>query len=309
MVKRLIDNNKKIKVSAVVVTYNRLPLLKECIAALLQQPDLSHIIVVDNNSTKDTQDYLSNLGNEIEYLRLEKNIGGAGGFYTGVKYFAEHTLDDYVWVMDDDTIPEADALHKLLVAAIELPDAGFFASNPKWIDGSPAIMNVPVVAHPMWTEKMDRKHAFVAINRASFVSIMINRLAILKVGLPLKQFFIWGDDTEYTERIKREFSAYFVPNSIVIHKMKKNQDVDILRDSPDRVGRYYYAYRNRLYNARQRSRKEVIRYWVQFIITFSKVLFKPNKGRLKKLCVMLQGMWSGLWFRPKVEFVQKSDTY
>ncbi|MFD1316960.1 glycosyltransferase family 2 protein [Loigolactobacillus zhaoyuanensis] len=292
-------------VSAVVVTYNRLELLKECLQALfVQSYSLQHIIVIDNHSDQATQDYLTQLGTKIDYVRLDENIGGAGGFYTGVKKFAEATTDDFVWLMDDDTIPESDALANLMHADAIVPQAGFLASNPKWIDGSPAIMNVPVVAHPMWTEQLNRENHLVAISRASFVSVLVARTAVLQVGLPIQQFFIWGDDTEYTERIRRDFSGYFVPESIVIHKMKQNQDVDIIQDSPDRIKRYFYAYRNRLYNARQRSHKEVLRYWFQFITTFNKLLFRGGTGRFKKIGVLCHGAMAGLTFRPQVEFAE-----
>ena len=54
-------------VSAIVVTYNRLDMLKEVIEALKSGtlvPD--HIIVVDNNSRQDTVDFLTGLGEQIE---------------------------------------------------------------------------------------------------------------------------------------------------------------------------------------------------------------------------------------------------
>ena len=93
-------------VSAVVVTYNRLPMLKEVIAALqASETPVDNIIVVDNKSNADTQEYLTSLGDQIRYVRLEENIGGAGGFNKGIRYFMEETVDDYVWLMDDDTVP------------------------------------------------------------------------------------------------------------------------------------------------------------------------------------------------------------
>ena len=99
------------KVSAVIVTYNRLPMLKEAIAALRAvEPKLSHIIVVDNNSENDTKEFLESLGSSIEYVRLRENIGGAGGFNAGIRYFYEQTTDDFVWVMDDDTMVHPDTL-------------------------------------------------------------------------------------------------------------------------------------------------------------------------------------------------------
>ena len=97
--------------SAVVVTYNRLQMLKEVIAALqASETKVDHIIIVDNHSDNDTKNYLESLGDAIEYLRLEDNLGGAGGFNRGVRYFMEKTDDDFVWLMDDDTVPYPETL-------------------------------------------------------------------------------------------------------------------------------------------------------------------------------------------------------
>ncbi|ANK59142.1 hypothetical protein AYR54_01975 [Loigolactobacillus backii] len=292
-----------VSVSAVVVTYNRLDLLKECLAALLGQSySLAHLIVIDNHSDAPTQTYLKQLGAKIDYVRLKENIGGAGGFYSGIKYFAEKTNDDFVWLMDDDTIPDKNALNALVAAYKAKPATGFLASNPKWVDGTPAIMNVPVVAHPLWTSALNADSHLIEISRASFVSVMTSRAVVLKLGLPIRQFFIWGDDTEYTERITQQYKAYLVPDSLVTHKMKLNRGVNILEDDSARAGRYFYAYRNRLYNSRRRSRKEVIHYYIQFTSTTLHLLFGHSKHRWHKLRVIFSGMLAGITFRPKIEF-------
>ena len=51
-----------IKVDAVIVTYNRLKLLKECISAVLNQTkSINNIIVVNNSSSDGTPEYLKEL--------------------------------------------------------------------------------------------------------------------------------------------------------------------------------------------------------------------------------------------------------
>ena len=46
------------KVDCIVVTYNRLSLLKECLVALLDQEySLNKIYVINNNSTDETKEY------------------------------------------------------------------------------------------------------------------------------------------------------------------------------------------------------------------------------------------------------------
>ena len=104
------------KIIAIVVTYNRLSLLKESINALLNQTHpLNKIVIVDNHSTDGTSDYLANLAKEnsiFQIVTMEQNVGGSGGFSEGVKQ-AAYAHADWMWLMDDDTIPQEDALDGL----------------------------------------------------------------------------------------------------------------------------------------------------------------------------------------------------
>ena len=85
-------------------------------------------------------------------------------------------------------------------------------------------MNVPDIdmsstenGYADWYRKLS--NGLIKIEAATFVSLLINGEAIKKCGLPCKDFFIWGDDTEYTTRITRNFGpAYMVGKSVAIHK-------------------------------------------------------------------------------------------
>lgn len=74
-------------------------------------------------------------------------------------------------------------------------------------------------------------------------------LAIHQACFPITQFFIWGDDVEFTQRmVKAGFSNYFVSDSIVLHKMKANIGTNIIDEThKSRIKRYYYANINALH--------------------------------------------------------------
>src|SRR6218665_3123179 len=81
------------KIWAIVVTYNRKELLRECVTALLRSR-VDQILVVDNASSDQTGS-LFEQGAEffdprVTYMRLRKNEGGAGGFYWGTRYAFEN---------------------------------------------------------------------------------------------------------------------------------------------------------------------------------------------------------------------------
>ena len=75
------------KIYVVIVTYNRLNLLIQCIAAVRDQTLAPHgIVIVDNASTDGTAEAIKGLAREdkrLTHLRLEENGGGAGGFGFG----------------------------------------------------------------------------------------------------------------------------------------------------------------------------------------------------------------------------------
>ena len=103
-------------VCAVVLTFNRKALLLECLRALLGQTrPVDRVIVVDNASSDGTTKLLRAEGllERVEYVRLERNLGGAGGFHRGMEE-ARRGDWDWIWVMDDDAEPRPDALERLL---------------------------------------------------------------------------------------------------------------------------------------------------------------------------------------------------
>ena len=70
-----------LRISAVVVTYNRLELLQRLVKALTDVPELGEVLIVDNASTDGTGEWLASLDVErVQTRTLEHNIGGAGGF-------------------------------------------------------------------------------------------------------------------------------------------------------------------------------------------------------------------------------------
>ena len=207
------------RVGIVVVTYNRLALLKEAIDSLRNQTYLNRdIVVVNNGSTDGTLEWLNSQKDLI--VITQQNLGGAGGFFTGMKYVAEHDYD-YCWIMDDDVVCHSDALQELVSAYNKKPNIGFVCSKVIGINGCP--MNTPTVDdRPTSNGDADFTdliaESMIKVKTATFVSVLCSVKTIKEVGLPYKEFFIWGDDTEYTNRISLNHECYMACRSVVVHK-------------------------------------------------------------------------------------------
>ena len=192
------------KVNCVIVTYNRLALLKECLAAIEKQTYPIHkVIVIDNCSTDGTEEYLKAYAvrPQFQIIRTEQNIGGGGGgFSLGVKTSVLGG-GDYTWMMDDDTIPSPKALEALMQTATQSNDIGFVCSKVLWTDNTLHPRNIP--GGLKRTPSKTTVSRPTAAEVCTFVSVLVSSRAVYKVGLPIKEFFIWFDDIEYTLRITR----------------------------------------------------------------------------------------------------------
>lgn len=211
-------------VCAVVVTYNRKGLLVEAIEALLAQTrPLERIFVVDNASTDGTEEHLRERGlldePRIEYTRLPENLGGAGGFARAFE-IARDSDADWMWAIDDDAAPRPDALERLL-ASPPAADTSVACVSPRVVFPSGQVQEVMRAdfrrrLRPLPAARY-RDGEYPAIDVASFVGPLYRMSAVRAVDPPRAEFFVWGDDVEYSMRLRRRGTIRLVPESVVVH--------------------------------------------------------------------------------------------
>jgi GT2 family glycosyltransferase len=292
------------RIGIVVVTYNRLPLLKQVVESLRNQTCTDgQIIVVNNGSTDDTLNWLQRQDDIITIT--QENLGGAGGFHRGMKYVAENGYE-YCWVMDDDVICNPAALEELMMAYDVKANIGFVCSKVVGVDGCP--MNTPKVdcraadnGYSNYYELSD--HNMIKVVMATFVSVLIHTSVICEVGLPYKEYFIWGDDFEYTERISSKYDCYVACNSIVVHKRRVQERLSFDKEKdPSRLINYFYAFRNTFH----RYAKDASR--IRFFLRYNKLAFRCIsmllKGHPQKAKIIAKALWAILTFSPAIEYPQ-----
>lgn len=240
------------KIAAVIVTYNRLHLLKEVLEAFDNQtrvPD--YMIVVNNASTDGTADFLMDWskveisGQTKIVVTLDENIGGSGGFYIGTKKAL--SLDaDWVWVSDDDAIPNRDVFEKAenYILKLKNPDNVSAICTQVQVGGVIDITHRKKIRKSFFrmyqvsiSLKEYSKNRFV-LDSISYVGTIINVYALKKVGLIDKDYFIWQDDLEHSIRLNSVGIMYCYPAMVVNHcTMDNNNELN---------WKTYYGYRNDL---------------------------------------------------------------
>ncbi|WP_462380545.1 glycosyltransferase family 2 protein [Pseudomonas sp. Marseille-QA0892] len=296
------------KIYAVVLTYNRKELLERCLKAVYAQTHkCDGVIVVDNASTDGTEQMLAEAAFPgLKFYVLSKNIGAAGGFNAGFR-LAYQAGADYVWMMDDDVIPDPDALEQLMNAETMLKrkevDHSFVLSTAFTEEGE--VTNAPAcdarlnkVGYERWPALVE--HGLVPVARATFVSILVPRASLTEYGVPMAGMFIWGEDSEYTMRISRKSPGFLVGASKVQHLRQKSGTLSILtEENPARIRYHRYHVRNQIYVLRKYGRKAKV---CTFIWGKLKLFGRlALRGQFGKASVVMHGLVSSIGFNPAID--------
>ncbi|RYE31848.1 MAG: glycosyltransferase [Sphingobacteriaceae bacterium] len=300
------------KFTAVIVTYNRLEFLKACLKSVQEQsrkPD--EILVINNGSTDGTAQWLSTQ-NITVYTK--ENNGGAGGFSYGIKTAYQQGAD-WIWLMDDDVIPENNALEQLVKALDFLGNqqdkVGFLASKVLWSDNSVHEMNKTyVLEDPKKLEKLllPAQHALPLVQFATFVSMLLSAKAVAKVGLPIKEYFIWCDDVEYSKRIVASgLAGLFVDDSVVIHKSPSNNPSNVFYDPKSSIWKFNHGFRNEMHT--KRLHEGNFSFWTtwahrMFLLPL-RIAITRKADRWPFIKMVWQTTWKSTFFRPVIEKVDQ----
>ena len=254
-------------VIAVVVTYNRLDLLKRNIQCLRENEPISTIIVVNNGSTDGTPQWLDSQ-TDLHVIHQE-NVGGSGGFYTGID--AAYRLNaDWIWCMDDDVFPRPDCL-KLLLAVATDPTIGILAPR--------RLMDCQIFCHDfkgynltnpfvsMYKQRLHNEevNSPVDIAGTAFEGPLIRREVVERIGLPNKDLFIFCDDTDYCIRtLHAGFRIRYVPAALMDKQKFFSNDNWAQRNQKKKWKRFYQV-RNSAYLNHHYGKNWSVRYLRSFI--------------------------------------------
>ncbi|MDC7859343.1 glycosyltransferase [Pantoea ananatis] len=237
------------KLTALIVTFNRLEKLKITLEATLKLP-FQNIIIVDNASTDNTSLWLAELKEpRIHIITSSDNSGGAGGFHLGAQFISQHVHTDWVVFYDDDAYPEESFIDKFSLLKPDNKNA--YCAKVLDLNGAVCRMNIPWVK----ITKTFRDNIYYFFNKKSFIADVQKNCQCLTfsfVGCVIsagilkdtydsinKELFIYYDDVFYSHLLVTQgVKIIYCPELIFRH------DVKATSNGTPEPWKVYYLVRN-----------------------------------------------------------------
>lgn len=297
-------------ICAVTVTYgNRFRLLSRVIDALVREK-VTKIVIVDNASDEESRKQLSDKVDSLKHLlivkRLFENTGSAAGFRTGIETANALYETEFIWLLDDDNVPEEGALKELVelwnkYEILDKENRLCLLSNRK---SRPEYKIMASYDTCSMDEVLGRRNSFLGFNIlngfyprrgivkfnsgirennifmqkqyghlpvAPYGGMFFHKRLLEIIGLPDERFYLYCDDYEFSHRIIRNNGEIiFVPQSKIIDIDDYSSDEPSIQDNE--WDRLYYSTRNLIYLQKEFSDSKLLfRINAILFISFQKI--------------------------------------
>jgi GT2 family glycosyltransferase len=213
----------------VVLNWNGWPETQSCVARLLESERKAFVIVVDNGSRSHPYEEAVAALPGVTLLKTGKNLGYAGGNNHGIRV-ALGKGAEYVWVLNNDTAPEPDALHELARCAEADPRLGVLTSSVRTPSGELERGNAFQVADAReWSFDLGSPGEVICEGCSNAAgghpadivrgpSLFFRSSALAEVGLFDERYFHYFEEMDLVERLRRKgWRAGFACRSRVEH--------------------------------------------------------------------------------------------
>ena len=238
------------KIGIVICNYNKQDYIVNCVNSVMRSSISDFdIYVVDNASTDHSVKVLQEeFGEQITLLVNTENLGGSGGFNTGLREVLQRDYE-YIMLMDNDIIVDEHAVEELLLFLQTHDDVGmvgskvYYMDEPEKIWGYGGNIDFTNYCQKDCFKNMKDGSEIPEINYCDYVpacSLMVRTEAVRRVGIMPEDNFIYWDDMEWGYRfVKNGYKVAAYGRSIIWHKAGGRNATNTFI--------HYYMQRNRIH--------------------------------------------------------------
>lgn len=236
------------QIGIVICNYNKKNDALACIRSILESKFQDYdIYVVDNASTDGSAEAIRNAyGEQVTLLVNQENLGGSGGFNTGLRAAFQKGYP-YLMCVDNDALLDENAVGNLLAFLQEQPETGIAAAKIYHREAPDYVQQ--------FGQKIDFENfctdvtylnayedgsmpEYVYTDAVAACALMIRRSVIEKIGFMPEENFLYWDDTEWCYLCNRAgWKVASVGNAMALHAMGAKKELENTFPT-------YYAWRN-----------------------------------------------------------------
>lgn len=279
----------------------------ESLAMIKRWSESNDLCYNELRSDKVDQEEKPDVDLPLVVIRSSVNLGFAGGNNVGMRYALTRGDCDYLWLLNNDTVVDPDALTRLVERMGQQASVGMCGStirryhDPESIQALGGGYYCRWIGLPwhygrfrMWGKKINQRRAEIWMNYVEGASMLVSRKFVEEVGLMCEDYFLYFEETDWAIRAKGRFQLAYAPLSIVYHKVGASIGTS---SNPARKSMVcdYYNIRNRILFTR--------RYYPLALPTIYLVLLG---ALLLRLCL---GRWDRVWMIIKLLFGYNDAQY
>lgn len=236
------------EIGIVICNYNKEKQVLECIQSVLEsQYQDFDLYVVDNGSTdRSVQVIKENYGNQLVLIENSENLGGSGGFNTGLRQVYEKGYP-FLMCIDNDALLDERAIGNLREFLLQHPEAGMAGAKIYHLEAPDYVQQ--------FGQSIDFEHfctevpylnfyedgsmpEFLYVDCVAACALMVRRSIVEKIGFMPEENFLYWDDTEWCHRCNLAgYKVASVGNAIALHAMGAKKEIENTFPT-------YYAWRN-----------------------------------------------------------------
>ncbi len=323
---------KQPKVTVVtLVCVDRWKFLRHVVEAVMKDEHVTKLVIVDNASStsQEMKEGVVSFGDRVEIIRHERNLGSAGGFHAGLKR-ARETDCDFVFILDDDSVPEEGTIAQFLEIRklFDSPRVILSGNRPNLLENKEFFYQ-PVLRDVRARGTFFKIFSFKKVGyffnlligkhhksrtRGPFVPVIPTEAfvyggafipveAVREAPLPDANLFLYGDDVEYSWGLKKAgYDSYLCAKPLIL-------DIDetfaggshlfglfLPSTKPFKV---YYIIRNRVRLSVRHSRQNRIilflniSVWIFGLLILGFTRFGPTKNYFSRASLIVRATVDG----------------
>lgn len=247
------------QVHIVILNWNGWRDTLECLESLqgLDYPNFE-VVVVDNASRDGSEGKVREAFPAVKLIQSGANLGFAGGNNVGIRYALEQGAD-FIWLLNNDTVVEPDALTYLVERMAEDTHIGMCGSTLVYYHDRSKIQALAGATFNKWLgvskhigqntsryqmptpESVERRLAYIV-----GASLLVSRRFVEEIGFLCEDYFLYYEEIDWVIRATDKYTLAYAPKSVVYHKEGNSIGGDNTTLNQKSMTADYYSIRNRI---------------------------------------------------------------